>query len=114
MLTLMKVSHTSWYVESTTFDTDMDMVKSVEDIPELKLVPDYLWAKSKHDVGLIKNCEHVIITPKSDYRPYRGQYHLRQEAVEGIKPVFYALSKAGVIVLCVDSPVSISSVKDST
>nr|XP_043874560.1 protein NYNRIN-like [Solea senegalensis] len=52
-----------------------------------------------------KNCEPVIVTPKSDYRPKRVQYPLRPEAVDGIKPVFKSLLEAGVIIPCNDSPV---------
>lgn len=60
------------------------------DLPQKVLdnVPDYLWAKDKYDVGLIKGCEPVTITPKSDYRPCKPQYPLKREALEGIRPVF--------------------------
>ncbi len=73
--------------------------------PALVDVPSELWAKHKHDVGLIKGCEPVVITPKSDYRPCQRQYPLKREAVLGIKPVFDSLLKEGVIVACSDSPV---------
>ncbi len=73
--------------------------------PALADVPSELWAKHKHDVGLIKGCEPVVITPKSDYRPCQRQYPLKREAVLGIKPVFDSLLKEGVIVACSDSPV---------
>ncbi|XP_065150387.1 uncharacterized protein [Paramisgurnus dabryanus] len=68
-------------------------------------VPDHLWAKDKYDVGLIKGCEPVIITPKSDYRPCKPQYPLKREALEGIRPVFEALLEKGIIVPCPNSPV---------
>ncbi|KAL0199322.1 hypothetical protein M9458_007862, partial [Cirrhinus mrigala] len=74
-------------------------------IPALKEVPKSVWASSKFDVGLIKNCEPVRIIPKSDYRPCKPQYPLKREAIEGIKPVFESLRAAGVIVPCEDSPV---------
>ncbi|XP_036981438.1 uncharacterized protein LOC119034487 isoform X3 [Acanthopagrus latus] len=80
-------------------------VDDVTEVPELSQVPAHLWAQHKHDVGLIKNAEPVIITPKSSYRPCQNQYPLKKEAVEGIKPVFEALRKAGVIVPCENSPV---------
>ena len=47
--------------------------------------------------------EPVIIKPKSDYRPHQSQYPLKQEAFDGITPVFNSLLKAGVIVPCKDS-----------
>ncbi|XP_036003044.1 uncharacterized protein LOC118566100 [Fundulus heteroclitus] len=74
--------------------------------PLLSQVPSELWAKNKYDVGLIKGCEPVIVTPKSDYRPCQKQYPLKQEAVEGIRPVFESLLKEGVIIECPNSPVS--------
>jgi len=58
-----------------------------------------------HDVGLVRNCEPIRITPKSDYRPCKTQYPLKPEAVEGITPVFNSLLKTGVIVPCENSPV---------
>lgn len=76
-----------------------------EEEMELSSLPPHLWASSKYDVGLIKNCEPVSITPKSDYRPRRAQYPLKYEAVKGIRPVFQALLESGVIVPCPDSPV---------
>ncbi|KAK7925084.1 hypothetical protein WMY93_007394 [Mugilogobius chulae] len=71
-----------------------------DNIPELQDVPAELWAKGPTDVGLIKSCQPVVITPKSDARPCRRQYPLRPEAVAGITPVFEALQEAGVIVQC--------------
>uniref|UniRef100_A0A8B9J4Y7 ribonuclease H n=1 Tax=Astyanax mexicanus TaxID=7994 RepID=A0A8B9J4Y7_ASTMX len=73
--------------------------------PKLTEVPQTLWAKTKYDVGLIKNAEPVVITPKSSFRPRKAQYPLKPEALEGIKPVFHSLLKAGIIVPCNDSPV---------
>ena len=64
-----------------------------------------LWAKGPHDVGLIKNSEPDVISPKSDFHPCRPQYPLNAEVVEGITPVFESLCAAGVIVRCPDSPV---------
>ena len=71
----------------------------------LQKVPATLWAKGPYDVGLIRNAEPVVITPKSDYRPCQQQYLLRAEAEEGITPVFESLCTANVIVPCPDSPV---------
>lgn len=79
---------------------------SVEEThPALKEVPNTLWAQGKYDVGLIKNCEPVVVTAKSDYRLRRPQYPLRPDAIEGIKPVFDSLLKAGIIIPCDNSPV---------
>ncbi|XP_062419418.1 uncharacterized protein LOC119228347 isoform X2 [Pungitius pungitius] len=73
--------------------------------PALASVPQTLWAAHKYDVGLINNCQPVVITPRSDFRPHKHQYPLRQEAIDGITPVFNSLLEAGVIVPCPDSPV---------
>ncbi|KAL7872234.1 hypothetical protein SRHO_G00072170 [Serrasalmus rhombeus] len=72
---------------------------------ELASLPPQLWASSKYDVGLIKDCEPVSITLKSAYRPRQAQYPLKPKAIEGIRPVFHALCEAGVIVPYPDSPV---------
>ena len=69
------------------------------------LKPTELWAKSKYDVGLIKGCEPVIVTPKSDLRPCKKQYPLKPEAVKGTKPVFQSFQKTGIIVPCENSTV---------
>ncbi len=68
-------------------------------------MPSELWSRHKYDVGLIKNCEPDVFTPKSDYRPCQCQYPLKREEVLGIKPVFDSLLKEGIIVECSDSPV---------
>lgn len=73
--------------------------------PVLAEIPSKLWAKHKYDVGLIKGCEPVVITPKSDYRPCQSQYPLKREALRGIQPVFESLLKEKVIIPCHDSPV---------
>ncbi|XP_078101784.1 retrovirus-related Pol polyprotein from transposon 297 [Sander vitreus] len=80
-------------------------VSPTEISPLLSQVPTHLWAAHKYDVGLIKNCQPVVITPRSDFRPKKHQYPLKQEAIDGIRPVFNSLLKAGVIVPCPDSPV---------
>uniref|UniRef100_A0AAQ4RT80 ribonuclease H n=1 Tax=Gasterosteus aculeatus aculeatus TaxID=481459 RepID=A0AAQ4RT80_GASAC len=87
----------------THTDTFLTNVSSIS--PALSSVPDTLWAAHKYDVGLIKKCQPVVITPRSDFRPHKHQYPLRQEAIDGITPVFNSLLKAGVIVPCPDSPV---------
>uniref|UniRef100_A0A3B1IXH9 ribonuclease H n=1 Tax=Astyanax mexicanus TaxID=7994 RepID=A0A3B1IXH9_ASTMX len=80
-------------------------VLTQEEELELAPLPPQLWAADKYDVGLIRDCEPVSITPKSAYRPRQAQYPLKPEAIEGIRPVFQALLKAKVIVPCPDSPV---------
>uniref|UniRef100_A0A8C9Z436 ribonuclease H n=1 Tax=Sander lucioperca TaxID=283035 RepID=A0A8C9Z436_SANLU len=73
--------------------------------PLLAEVPRHLWATHKYDVGLIKNCQPVVIMPRSNFRPQKHQYPLKQEAIDGIRPVFNSLLTAGVIIPCPDSPV---------
>ena len=65
-------------------------------------LPETLWTKDKYNVGLIRNCDPVKITPKSDCRPCKPQYPLRQNAVEGIRPGFESFLQAGVIVILLD------------
>ncbi|XP_034721067.1 uncharacterized protein LOC117939686 [Etheostoma cragini] len=88
-----------------TFLNNSVIVSPSDISPLLSRVPGHLWAAHKYDVGLIKNCQPVVITPRSDFRPKKHQYPLKQEAINGIRPVFNSLLKAGVIVPCPDSPV---------
>lgn len=69
-------------------------------------IPQELWAKDRYDVGLIKNCPEVRITPKSNYRPHKPQYPVKRDALEGITPVFESLLERGIIIPCADSPVN--------
>ncbi len=80
-------------------------ISAIDIHPVLAEIPSKLWAKHKYDVGLIKGCEPVVITPKSDYRPCQSQYPLKKEALRGIEPVFESLLKEKVIIPCHDSPV---------
>lgn len=81
------------------------MLSNQSDVLLLVDLPEMLWAKDKYDVGLIRNCDPVTITPKSEYRPCKQWYPVRQEAVDRIRPVFASLLQAGVIIPCPDSPV---------
>ena len=60
---------------------------------------------SKYDVKLVKDCENVVITPKSDFKPCKAQYSLKQKAIDSIPPFFESLKAAGGIVPCNDSPI---------
>jgi len=90
--------------KNVTAQGEEDISASEIDI-SLAEIPTRLWAKHKYDVGLIKGCEPVVITPKSDYKPRQAQYPLKHEALQGIMPVFDSLLKEGIIIPCNDSPV---------
>lgn len=81
--------------------------KKLKGLIDLGLLPDCLWAKDKYDVALIKSCEPIQITPKSDFRPKKPQYPVKAEAMLGITPVFNYLLERGIIVPCQSSPVNI-------
>ncbi|XP_060786778.1 uncharacterized protein LOC132892516 [Neoarius graeffei] len=70
-------SHSGLFVSVSTGITPAEVH------PKLAGVPNSVWAKGKHDVGLIKNAEPVVITPKSDFRPRQTQYPLKPEAIAG-------------------------------
>ncbi|XP_056906510.1 uncharacterized protein LOC130535469 isoform X1 [Takifugu flavidus] len=110
----LQVYSTDWYtavpatptvlmIQESTIQTLVSQPTPHE--PELFTVPDCVWAAHKYDVGLIRNCEPLVVTPKSTHRPRRAQYPLRKEAIEGIQPVFDSLLAAGVIVPCPNSPI---------
>ncbi len=92
-------------VETTMEKHEHGSISATDIHPVLAEIPSKLWAKHKYDVGLIKGCEPVVITPKSDYRPCQSQYPLKKEALRGIQPVFESLLKERVIIPCHDSPV---------
>ncbi len=92
-------------VETTMEKHEHGSISATDIHPVLAEIPPKLWAKHKYDVGLIKGCEPVVITPKSDYRPCQSQYPLKKEALRGIQPVFESLLKERVIIPCHDSPV---------
>ncbi|KAK1784038.1 hypothetical protein P4O66_021751, partial [Electrophorus voltai] len=89
--------HRHWTADDIMKAPD-GLSKPEEEEEELKTVPAGLGAQGKNDVGLIKGCEPVHITPKSDYRPHQHQYPLKPEAAEGIRPVLQPLKQAGVII----------------
>uniref|UniRef100_A0A8P4FYC4 ribonuclease H n=1 Tax=Dicentrarchus labrax TaxID=13489 RepID=A0A8P4FYC4_DICLA len=102
----VQVKRTVELLENKPRGSSVYTVMTTESMPaELTQVPDCLWAKHKYDVGLMKNATPLVIHPKSDYRPCLKQYPLKQEAIDGITPVFKSLLKAGIIVPCNDSPV---------
>ncbi len=80
-------------------------ISAIDIHPVLAEIPSKLWAKHKYDVGLIKGCEPVVITPKSNYGPCQSQCPLKKEALRGIQPLFESLLKEKVIIPCHDSPV---------
>ncbi|XP_035515190.1 uncharacterized protein LOC118326328, partial [Morone saxatilis] len=102
----VRVKRTVELLENIPRGSSVYTLMTAESMPaELSQVPDCLWAKHKYDVGLMKDATPLVIHPKSDYRPCLKQYPLKQEAIDGITPVFESLLKAGIIVPCNDSPV---------
>lgn len=99
--------------EGTWKKTATTMVQLTADSQELTDIPTTLWAKSKYDVGLIKQVQQIETVPKSESRPCKDQYPLKPEATEGMTPVFGPLLKAGIIVPCDTSQVNIYSEKDN-
>lgn len=78
-------------------------------IHALKEAPEALWTKHKFDVGLIRNCDPATVTPKSSYRPCQQQHLLKQEAFEGMRPLFRSLLETGATLLpaCVKATVKV-------
>uniref|UniRef100_A0AAQ4RQ79 ribonuclease H n=1 Tax=Gasterosteus aculeatus aculeatus TaxID=481459 RepID=A0AAQ4RQ79_GASAC len=103
--TRVSVHRTVELVEEHTQYAELYPIAAADGIPELSQVPPSLWAAHKYDVGLIKGAASLVVCPKSNYRPCLKQYPLKQEAIEGIRPVFESLLKSGIIVPCEDSPV---------
>lgn len=89
----------SLYVVDENSHSHIMLLDPLDVSPLLAQLPQTLWAKDKYESDPVK------ISPKSEYRPCKQQYPLRQEAVEGLRPVFESLLQAGVIVPCPDSHV---------
>ena len=67
----------------------------------LALVPKELWALDSTDNRWIYSASPIKITVDKDKPlPNIHQYPLRQEAIEGIKPLISAYIKKGLIVPC--------------
>ena len=73
------------------------LTEAEEDL--FKNIPDELWSKGPTDVGLVKGALPVQIRLKTEYRRCVRQYPLKQDALEGIKPVIVDLISAGVIIM---------------
>lgn len=100
------VKRTAELLEDKPRTTSAYTVMTEENMPtELTQVPTCAWAKHKYDVGLLKDSTPLVVHPKSEYRPCLKQYPLKQEAIDGITPVFESLHEVGIIVPCNDSPV---------
>ena len=67
----------------------------------LGLAPKELWALDSTDIGRIHSASPIKITIGKDKPlPSIHQYLLRQEAIEGIKPLISAYIEEGLIVPC--------------
>ncbi|XP_029926020.1 uncharacterized protein LOC115372353 [Myripristis murdjan] len=65
----------------------------------LNQVPSQVWSKHKTDVGLIKSAQPIRIKLKPRVQlPYKKQYPLKQQAIEGIRPIITGLMEAGVLI----------------
>ena len=56
-------------------------------------------------VGVIKDIQHIEITPEGSFRPCTHQYLIKPEAIDSTAPVCNSLLQAGVTVPCNRSPV---------
>ena len=55
-------------------------------------------------MGALTDCPPVQIRPKGEYQPRIKQYALKQDAIDGIRPVITEYLKAGVLIPCHESP----------
>lgn len=76
------------------------LVHEGEEPDWLKDIPQQLWPTSKNDFGRIKDCEPLVVEPKSTHRPKRKQYPLGREAIAGIRPLHEELVKKGSYNTC--------------
>ncbi|XP_029902678.1 uncharacterized protein LOC115355895 [Myripristis murdjan] len=75
------------------------MSMTAEHVGLLNQVPPQVWSKHKTDVGLIKSAQPIRINLKPRVQlPYKRQYPLKQQAIEGIRPIITGLMEAGVLI----------------
>uniref|UniRef100_A0A8P4KC93 Peptidase A2 domain-containing protein n=1 Tax=Dicentrarchus labrax TaxID=13489 RepID=A0A8P4KC93_DICLA len=64
----------------------------------LRQVPECLWSQHSTDIGLVKSAQPVKVELRPGARPpWKNQYPLKEEAIQGIEPQIEGLLKAGVL-----------------
>lgn len=64
----------------------------------LRQVPESLWAQHSTDIGFVKSAAPVTVNLRPGVSlPWKNQYPLKEEAVQGIEPQIEGLVKAGVL-----------------
>ncbi|XP_047430681.1 uncharacterized protein LOC124999732 [Mugil cephalus] len=64
----------------------------------LQQVPECLWSRYSTDIGLVKSAQPVKVELRPGARPpWKNQYPLKEEAVQGIEPQLEGLLRADVL-----------------
>lgn len=62
-------------------------------------VPHEVWSQHSNDVGLVKSADPIKIVLKVEAKiPRKNQYHLSEQAIEGIRETVEGLIKTRVLV----------------
>ncbi len=77
----------------------VSQMASVEQPDLLASIPEGLWSQHQTDVGLVKSVQPVQIKLRPSVQlPYKRQYPLSSQAIQGIKPTIDGLLQAGVLI----------------
>lgn len=64
----------------------------------LRQVPECVWSQHSTDIGLVKSAQPVKVELRPGARPpWKKQYPLKEEAIQGIEPQIQGLLQAGVL-----------------
>ncbi|KAM7413800.1 hypothetical protein PAMA_018880 [Pampus argenteus] len=69
----------------------------------LRQVPECLWSQHSTDIGLVKSAQPVKVDLRPGVKPpWKNQYPLKEEAIQGIGPQIEGLLKADVLKITQD------------
>lgn len=69
----------------------------------LRQVPECLWSQHSTDIGLVKSAQPVKVELRPGARPpWKNQYPLKEEAIQGIEPQIKGLLQANVLKITQD------------
>ncbi|KAI4881961.1 hypothetical protein NFI96_008338 [Prochilodus magdalenae] len=64
----------------------------------LRQVPEHLWSRHSTDIGLVKSAQPVKVELRSGVKlPWKNQYPVKEEAIQGIEPQIEGLVVADII-----------------
>lgn len=86
----VRMTHSS--ICSVRLDSDSLKEEMIQQVPEC------VWSRHSTDIGFVKSAQPVRVQLQPGVKvPWKSQYPLKEEAVQGIEPQIKGLLKAGVL-----------------